>query len=180
MTVACYKAEFNGAAFTIHTSDFYVADKQVVQICSFNFDIVHGTLVFQTSQILKREMYDNRASNVPMHVSFQVSEQIVEESSFTHNHTYTIGTEISISIRFPFSDESHSAILSGSAISGISLTGEMRKTNSYSFESPVEVPAGEGIIKKATIQKATLSVPWNATSRFWAQFVGSKVKYGPL
>ena len=41
-----------------------------------------------------------------------------------------------------------SAILSGSAISGISLTGEMRKTNSYSFESPVEVPAGEGIIKK--------------------------------
>ena len=39
----------------------------------------------------------------------------------------------------------------------------MRKTSSYSFELPVEVPAGEGIVRKTTLQRATLFVPWNAT-----------------
>ena len=163
MTVACYKAEFSGVIFTSRISDYYLADRRVAQICSFNFDIDHGTLVSQTSQILKREAYDNRASSVPLHGSFQISKQIIEESSFIHNHTFTIGNDILISVRFPFFDESNSMVLSGSATSGVSLTRDMRKTSSYSFELPVEVPAGEGIIRKATLQRATLFVPWNAT-----------------
>ena len=54
-------------------------------------------------------------------------------------------------------------MLSASATSGVSLTSETRKTSSYSTSSSVEVPAGEGIVKEAIVQKATLSVPWTAT-----------------
>ena len=162
VTVACYNAEFTNDVFINHVNDFYVAERRVAQICSFNFEINRGTIVSQTPQYLKTETYDNRASSVPLHSNFQVSKQISESNSFTHSHSYTIGAEISVSVKFPFFGGSNIR-LSTSATSGVSLTRTTMKTSSYSTQSPVEVPAGEGIVKEAIVQKATLNVPWSAT-----------------
>ena len=74
----------------------------------------------------------------------------------------TIGAEISVSTQLPFFDGSD-ITLSESATSGVSLTSETRKTSSYNTSLSVEVSAGEGIVKEAIVQEATLSVPWTAT-----------------
>ena len=43
------------------------------------------------------------------------------------------------------------------------MTSETSKTSSYNTSSSVEVSAGEGVVKEAFVQEATLSVPWTAT-----------------
>ena len=35
-------------------------------------------------------------------------------------------------------------------------------SNTYTTTSDVSVPAGKGIVKEATVQRATLDVPWTA------------------
>ena len=162
VTVACYNAEFTNDVFISRINDFFLAERRAARVCSFNFDINHGAILSQTPQFLKTETYDNRASSIPLHSNFQVSKEVTEISSFTHSHSFTIGAEISVSTRLPFFGGSD-ITLSASATSGVSLTSETRKTSSYSTSSSVEVPAGEGIVKEAIVQKATLSVPWTAT-----------------
>ena len=162
VTVACYNAEFTNDVFVSRISDYFLAERQAAQVCSFNFDINHGAILSQTPLFLKTETYDNRASSVPLHSNFQVSKQVTETSSFTHSHSFTIGAQTTISARLPFFGGS-SITLSASVTSGISLTSETRKATSYSTTSSVEVPAGEGIVKEAIVQKASISVPWTAT-----------------
>ena len=162
MTVACYDADFTLNAFINRDDDFYLAQQQATQVCSIAFDIDNGDLLSQTPQLLKIETYDNRASSVPLHSDFDVSKEVAEISSFTHSNNFTIGAEISVSTQLPFFDGSD-ITLSESATSGVSLTSETRKTSSYNTSSSVEVSAGEGIVKEAIVQEATLSVPWTAT-----------------
>ena len=160
--VACYNADFTLNAFINRDNDFYLAKQQATQVCSIAFDIDNGDLLSQTPQFLKIETYDNRASSVPLHIDFEVSKEVAEISSFTHSNNLTIGAEISVSTQLPFFDGSD-ITLSESATSGVSLTSETRKTSSYSTSSSVEVSAGEGVVKEAIVQEATLSVPWTAT-----------------
>ena len=134
-------------------------------MCSIAFNVDNGVLLSETPQFLKIEAYDNRASGVPLNTDFQVSKEVAEISSFTHYHNFTIAAEISRSVsptQLPFFDGSD-ITLSESATSGVSLTGETRKTSSYSNLLSVEVPPGERIVKEAIVQTATLSVPWIAT-----------------
>ena len=162
VTVACYNAEFTNDVFVSRISDFFLAERRAARVCNFSFDIDHGTVSSQTPLFLKTETYDNRASSVSLRSNFQVSKQVTETSSFTHSHSFTIGAEITISTRLPFFGGSD-ITLSASATSGVSLTREIRKAISYSTTSSVVVPAGEGIVKEAIVQKASISVPWTAT-----------------
>ena len=162
MTVACYDADFTLNAFINRDDDFYLAQQQATQVCSIAFDIDNGDLLSQTPQFLKIETYDNRASSVPLHIDFEVSKEVAEISLFTHSNNLTIGAEISVSTQLPFFDGSD-ITLSESATSGVSLTSETRKISSYNASSSVEVSAGEGVVKEAIVQEATVSVPWTAT-----------------
>ena len=159
--VACYNAEFSNDEFVTRNSAFYEAGFRVAYICGLDFDINRGNILAQTPQFLKTETYDNRASSVPLHSNFHVSKEFTETNSFTHSHSFTIGTEVSISMKLPFFGGG-AITRSTSFTSGVSLTRQNTKTISYSTDSPVEVPAGQGIVKEAIVQKATLDVPWTA------------------
>jgi len=45
----------------------------------------------------------------------------------------------------------------------VSLTRENSKAVTYTYSSSVNVPPGHTIVKRATITRATLSVPWTGT-----------------
>ena len=162
ITVACYRAEFSNDAFVTRSNDFYIWEFRVAQICSFDFDVANGTILSQTAQFLKTETYDNRASSIALRGSFQVSKNVAESSSFTHSHSYTIGTNISISVRIPFFGGGSDIRQSSSSTTGVSLTRQSMRSTSYTTQSQVEVPAGEGIVKEAIVQRANLEVPWSA------------------
>lgn len=163
VTVACYSAEFSDDEFVTRSSDFYDAQLHVAHICSLTFDITNGNVSSQNTLFLKTETYDNRASNVILHSNFHVSKEIVESSSFSHDHTYAIGNGVSVSVRYPVFDGSSINIMSSATHTvTFSLTRKTMQTKSYTAQVCVEVPAGEAILKEASVQQATLDVPWSA------------------
>ena len=161
ITVACYNAEFSNDVFTTRSNAFFHAEFRVAHICTLNFDIDEGDILSETPQFLKMETYDNRASRVDLNSNFEVSMEVAELSSFTHTHSLTIGADTTISARLPFFGGSD-ITLSTSFMTEVSLTTETTRTTSYSTSSAVSVPAGEGIVKEALVQRANLDVPWTA------------------
>ena len=164
VTVACYNDEFSNFAYVTRNKEFFVEENRVDLVCSLDFDVNQGKILGQMPQYLKIEMYDNIASSVPLRTNFQLSQQITEKSSFTHSHKFMIGisSTLSVTANLPSVSVGGSLTVSTSLTSGISLTKETTKTTSYTTESPVEVPAGKGIMVEAVVQKANLDVPWNA------------------
>ena len=68
---------------------------------------------------------------------------------------------MSVSVRYPVFDGSSINTSTSSTVTSI-LTGQTMQTKSYTAQSCVEVPAGEAIVKEASVQQATLDVPWSA------------------
>ena len=161
ITVACYNAQFSNNEFVVRTTGFYQAERRVAQMCGpINFNTNGGTILSQTPQLLKMETYDNTASSVALRNTFEVTKEITETHSFMHHNTFT-NTEIdtSISAKLPYFDGREIKLSEFST--SVSLTSVNLKTFTYSVTSPVEVPPGHAIIKKAIMYKAILNVPWS-------------------
>ena len=163
--MACYEAAFSGDAFIERSTDYYniIAENEIEAVCDLTFDIDHGQMLSNTPEFLKIESYDNHASSVVLTDTFSVSKEIPTTSSFTHDHSFSIGIEVTTEAKLPFFGGSEIKV-SASYSGGISMTEDTTNTVSYFRESSVEVPPGQGIMKEAIIQRATINVPWTANS----------------
>ena len=164
ITVACYNAEFSNDEIVTRDSiyNFDNLQSRVSLICGIDFDIDQGSVTSEAAQLLKAEIYDNRASSVPLQSDFSVSKEFAETNLFNRGDSLTIGSGKLVSVKLPFFDGSNIA-LATSSTSGVSLTEQNAIPRSYSDDVPLEVPAGQGIVMEATIQKASLDVPWTAS-----------------
>ena len=161
--MACYEAAFSGDAFIERSTDYYniIADNEIEAVCDLTFDIDHGQMLSNIPEFLKIESYDNHASSVVLTDTFSVSKEIPTTSSFTHDHSFSIGIEVTTEAKLPLIGGSEIKV-SASYSGGISMTEDTINTVSYFRESSVEVPPGQGIMKEAIIQRATINVPWTA------------------
>lgn len=160
MTVACYNAEFSNDVFVKRISDFYAA-QQRINICNVRFTVNQGRVLHSGPELLLVKMYDNSGSSVALTGKFELSKTITETNSFTHQHQVTLGVDAQVSVNLPF--VSAGIIVSSSSSRSVSLTRENSKDVTYTYSSSVNVPPGHAIVKRATITRATLSVPWTGT-----------------
>lgn len=160
MTVACYNAEFSNDVFVKRISDFYAA-QQRINICNVRFTVNQGRVLHSGPELLLVKMYDNSGSSVALTGKFELSKTITETNSFTHQHQVTLGVDAQVSVNLPF--VSAGIIVSSSSSHSVSLTRENSKAVTYTYSSSVNVPSGHAIVKRATITRATLSVPWTGT-----------------
>ena len=159
--VACYNAEFSNHAYIAKTNDYFLDERTVDRVCSLDFNVDQGQILSQTPLVLKMEMYDNRASSVPLRTTFQISKMITLRSSFTFTNSLQFKAAASLIVNIPFVG-SGKIETSASNTMTVSLTDETLRTELISQESPVEVPAGKGINVEAVVQSAILDVPWSA------------------
>lgn len=157
--IACYDAEFSNSEFIARDSNYYDAQTVTKQIC-VDFDIGSGTVSSLQPLIIKEETYDNRDSTVALEQTFEVSHEVVETNSFTHSESLTIGAEASFSANLPFDAGSASLTISTSVTTGLSLTKENTKTVKFVQTSPVNVPPGKAVIRRAMLQKENIAVPY--------------------
>ena len=160
---ACYDAAYSGIVYFSKTTRYYEYERRVVKVCDLDFNVDSSVMLSNSPEILKTETYDNRGSSVDLTDMFTISKDITTTSSFTHEHTFSIGAEVTTTARIPLIGE-FGVTLSTSYSAGISMTTETTKTVSYTTESSVLVPPGEAIVKEAIIQRATVDVPWTATA----------------
>ena len=159
--VSCYNAEFSNHVHITKTNDYFLDELTVDRVCSLDFNVDQGMILSQTPLILKMEMYDNRASSVPLRTNFQVSKSITLRSSFTHSSSFRFAASASLTVNIPFVGNGKIETSVAKTMT-VSLTSETMSTTLFSQESPVEVPAGSGINVEAVVQSATLDVPWTA------------------
>ena len=159
--VSCYNAEFSNHVYMTKTNDYFLDERTVDRVCSLDFIVDQGTILSQTPVLLKMEMYDNRASSVPLRTTFQTSKTITLRSSFTHSSNFRFTASASLTVNIPFVGNGK-VETSVTQSDTVSLTTERLSTASFSVESPVEVPAGRGINVEAVVQSASLDVPWSA------------------
>ena len=159
MTVACYNAEFSGDVFTKRITDFYEAINDVDKVCSLDFTLAEGQILQTTPDVLIKQCFDNRESEVEMSDVFVVSKSMTTTHSFFHSHQFTIGAETTFTTGIPFV-ASGEIKLSASYSGGFSLTKENSKTITYEATSNVNIPPGDAITKIAVITRANLNVPW--------------------
>lgn len=164
ITVACYNDEFsNDAVVTRNYSQFDTLRSSVSLICNgVDFNVDHGTIVTEAPQFLKTEIYDNRASSVPLQSVFSISKEFAETNFFERNNSLTIRSGLLVTVKLPFFNGNNIAVAT-SFTSSVSLTEQNVIPTSYSADLPVQVPAGQGIVKQATIKRAVLDVPWTAS-----------------
>eukprot|EP01025_Chloroclados_australasicus_P004448 TRINITY_DN110_c0_g3_i1.p1 TRINITY_DN110_c0_g3~~TRINITY_DN110_c0_g3_i1.p1 ORF type:complete len:427 (-),score=30.51 TRINITY_DN110_c0_g3_i1:240-1424(-) len=161
MTVACYDAMYSGNAFFRALSDYYNAQVSLGEICSFEFNTRRAQIVERTPQILKQVTYDNEDSVVQLQSNFDVTKELTLENHFQHEHSLIIGPEVTIKTNVPYV-ENWDVKTSAFPTTTLFLTQVNTETVSYTFSSPVTVPAGTRLVKKAVVTVAEMDVEWSA------------------
>ena len=167
VTVACYKEEFSNWAHVERTSGYFTDEKMVTIVCDLNFKTGSSDINIRklTPELLQTQVYDNRGSEVTLHNSFKVSQQVTESTSFTHSHSFTISGSATtkLDVNLPYISTGGSVSISTSVTTGVSLTEDVTTTKTYENDSPVVVPPGKAITMEVIAHIGDAEVPWNAT-----------------
>lgn len=162
MTVGCYNAEFSGDVFTSRVIDFYMAMSQANRLCDLEYDIPNGKIVGAVPYTLKKEVYDNTQSSMPLDSSIQISKEMKETCHFIYSSPWMFGAEYTFKWGIPNVAEGEIQYSLANMYS-LSLSRENTVTKSYVQTSEVHVPPKIKIVIEAKVTKAYVLVPWTAT-----------------
>ncbi|XP_030053151.1 tachylectin-2 [Microcaecilia unicolor] len=145
----------------------FTRDKTVQKLLNLDFLVDDGKILSVGKELLEEQVYEN-TSSIPLNASFSFTKTIKSESSFAHEHGFTIdvGAEMSFTTGIPIIEQM-----------GVKITMNMSTTHTWNFNkinstqsefsrtSTFQVPPGKGIKQTAIIQRARMDVPYQAKVR---------------
>ncbi len=160
MAVACYNADLSRDAHIQRTSDYYRDRRQVVEICSLEFNTSQGRIVHSSPERLEAVTYLNTAVRASLKSTFTVLKHVTETSRFEYP-SLLLHPQATLSTKIPYYVDGE-ILLSLSATATFGTTGATSVVKTYDHTSEVEVPPRTRIVKEASITRDDLEVPWRA------------------
>lgn len=143
-------------------------DKTVKSFVTFDFQPDVGKILSTVPEVVAEQVYDNRHSTSPLNSVFTFNKTMVAESSFSHEHGFTIGvdTEVTFQTGVPFIAEGSVKVgISASTTHKWTFTEVNRTETQYSMSQTFQVAPGKAVRQKAVVQRAELTIPYVANVR---------------
>jgi len=148
--------------------EWFAKSRTVAAILDFEWKIDQAKVLKNVPDIIESETYDNRHSSQPLKTTFIVSKEVINTSTFSHEHglEVSVGTATTIKAEVPLLGGDETTVsLNTSTTHNFSFGEENSTTQSYSRQSEVEVPPGKRIQRIASVTKGNLDVPYRAKIR---------------
>ncbi|XP_030055722.1 uncharacterized protein LOC115468274 [Microcaecilia unicolor] len=143
----------------------FTQDKSIKSILSLDFQVDKGKITSMERDLVEEQTYRN-PSSVPLNSTFSFKKTIKTESSFTHEHGFTVkfGIELNFKAGIPVIGDAQTKIVLETSTTHTWKFNEVNSTQTeFSRSSTFVVPPGKSIKQVATIQKAQMDVPYVAT-----------------
>lgn len=147
---------------------WYSQAKTIAAVLELSFDTKDAQVLETVPEVLENKVFDNSESPTPLQSKFIVRKDVTNKSSFSREHgfMFKVGVETEFTAGIPFLAANTTTVsLETSTSHKWSFGEENTTTQSYTHESPVEVPPGQILKKTASITRATLDVPYSAKIR---------------
>jgi hypothetical protein len=147
---------------------WYAKAKTISAILEFSFSTKDAQVLETVPEVLETMDFDNSESDIPLHSKFTVKKDVTSKSSFSRQHGFSVklGVSTKFTAGIPRIAENMTTVSLEASTSHTWNFGEENTiTQSYTHESPVEVPPGKMLRKMASITRATMDVPYTAKIR---------------
>ncbi|XP_068122162.1 uncharacterized protein [Hyperolius riggenbachi] len=162
------EAEFLGWKYNKYRFLAFTKDNVIHSVVSFEFLPELGQKRFETAEILKEQVYDNRKSTSTLKHIFSFKKTFKETSTFNREHgfTFKIGTEIQFKAGSPCIVEDGETLMINLSTPNIFTFNKVNETEVlFSSSSDVEIEPGKAIRIVASVKRAELDVPYRAKVR---------------
>ncbi|KAM4807614.1 uncharacterized protein WCC33_004942 [Rhinophrynus dorsalis] len=118
------KATFLGCGYNHYRLFAFTRAREVQSILSFKFLPESGKILSENTEVLEKQLYDNRRSSTPINHTFAFNKTIKEMSHFNHGHGFTFveDAEAIFKTGIPFFDAK-----------GMTISVNMSNTQNWSF-----------------------------------------------
>ncbi|XP_069040004.1 tachylectin-2-like isoform X2 [Lepisosteus oculatus] len=143
----------------------FTQDKTISKIISLDFEVNVAKILSNVPLTVGQHDCDNTAGTVPYTATFQFSESLTLESTFSHEHGFTVAVGASTTFKagIPVIAANETTVtLDVSTSHTWSFTETERKQVVESSTLSSTVPPGKAVRFKAVVQKGTLDVPYKA------------------
>ncbi|XP_069040038.1 uncharacterized protein [Lepisosteus oculatus] len=140
-------------------------DKTISQILSLDFSVKDAKILSKEPLIVGQHDCDNSTGSVPYTATFEFSETVTLESSFTHSHGFTVevGASTTFKAGIPLLAANETTVsINASTTHNWSFTETERKEIVNTSSLNATVPPGEAVRFKAVVQKGIIDVPYTA------------------
>ncbi|XP_069039870.1 tachylectin-2-like [Lepisosteus oculatus] len=159
------RAQNLGFGYNLYQILAFTQDKTIKKILSLDFEVNIAQIVSNVPLTVEQHDCDNTAGTVPYTATFQFSETFTLESSFSHEHGFTVAVGASTTFKagIPVIAENETTVTVDVSTSHTwSFTETERKQVVESSTLTATVPPGKAVRFKAVVQKRTLDVPYTA------------------
>lgn len=135
----------------------------VQKILSFQFFPESGQIVAQSTELLKKEIYDNREGSDQLNRTFTLDQTMEEKSAFRHSTESEYGGDATLTDGIPqVATEGEKISIDRSTHHQWNFTDTNERQITFSLRKSFPIKAGKGLHVIASVQKATVEVPYRA------------------
>ncbi|OCT99120.1 hypothetical protein XELAEV_18004911mg [Xenopus laevis] len=135
----------------------------IQKIQSFQFFPESGQITVQTTELLKKEIYDNRKGSDQLNSTFTLDQTMEEKSAFRLSDGAEFGGEAGFTDGIPYiATGGEKVFIDNKAPHNWNFTDTNERQITFSLHKSFPIKAGKQLQVVASVQKATVEVPYRA------------------
>ncbi|MBN3301295.1 TAL2 protein, partial [Amia calva] len=143
----------------------FAEDKSISKVLGVDFLVDNGKILSAKPMIIGQHIYDNTKGSIEYTTTFEFSEKVSLESTFSHKYgfTFALGASTKFKAGIPMIAQNETAITLDISTTHTWDFSETTRTEIVRSSSvSVTVPPGKALRFKAIIQKGDMDVPYKA------------------
>lgn len=148
--------------------EWFAKSRTVAAILEFYWNINQQKVVATMPEVIQTQTYDNRDSDTEMPDEFTISKEVVNTSTFSHDHSLdvSIGVATKFKAGIPFLAKNETTVEINTSTSNTWSFGEENQTKqAWQHRTPVKIPPRGHIQRTATVTRGNMDVAYRAKIR---------------